>query len=383
MKLTVVSPTYNEADNIRLFIEMLESVLAHIDHEIIIVDDDSPDKTWAIAERMRSQHPTLRVLRRTKERGLSSAVIDGFLAAQGDMVACIDGDLQHDPTQLPQLLYALEAGADVAIGSRYVEGGDVGEWNRLRRCASWLATALAHLFLGVKITDPMSGFFMLRKEAFLEVVGDLNTRGFKILIEILAHMKPQVIRELPISFRPRAAGVSKLSSKVVYYYLHQLWRLSPLGKILPARFLKFGLVGASGVVINLLVMALIIRLLAWYNWRASFLASFFAMINNYILNNLWTFRDRARTGVDAFSGFFTFAMISLVALLITTCMYTVFTQSVKMFIVTTDPSFVLPLTGLLACQLAAVMCGMYFNYALNKVFTWKESGYRDEDDPEI
>jgi dolichol-phosphate mannosyltransferase len=383
MKLTVVSPTYNEADNIQPLIETLAGMLAHIDHEIIIVDDDSPDKTWAVAERMRAQYPTLKVLRRTKERGLSSAVIDGFLAAQGEIVACIDGDLQHDPAQLPQLLDALEAGADVAIGSRYMEGGEVGEWNRVRRWASWLATKLAHLFLGVKITDPMSGFFMLRKEAFLEVVGSLNTRGFKILLEILAHMKPQTIREIPIIFRPRAAGISKLSSKIVYYYLHQLWRLSPLGKILPARFLKFGLVGASGVVINLLAMALIIRLLAWHNWRASFIASFFAMINNYVLNNLWTFRDRARTGVDAFSGFFTFAMISLIGLLITTGMYTVFTQIVKKLTGTIDSNSVLPLGVLLACQLVAIMCGMYFNYKLNKVFTWKERGYRDEDDPEV
>jgi dolichol-phosphate mannosyltransferase len=196
-------------------------------------------------------------------------------------------------------------------------------------------------------------------------------------------MKPRTIWELPIIFRPRVAGVSKLSSKIVYYYLHQLWRLSPLGKILPARFLQFGLVGASGVVINLFAMTLIIRLLAWHNWRASFLASFFAMINNYVLNNLWTFRDRARTGVDAFSGFFTFAMISLVGLFITTCMYTAFTQIIKTFSEITDSNSVLPLGVLLSCQLAAIMCGMYFNYTLNKVFTWKEKGYSDEDDPEI
>lgn len=383
MKLTVVSPTYNEADNIRPLIETLASVLAHIDHEIVIVDDDSPDKTWAVAEKMCAQYPTLKVLRRTKERGLSSAVIDGFLAAQGEMVACIDGDLQHDPAQLLQLLYALEAGADVAIGSRYTKGGEVGGWNRWRQCASWLATKLAHLFLGIKITDPMSGFFMLRKEAFLEVVGSLNARGFKILLELLAQLQPRTIREIPIIFRPRVAGVSKLSSKIVYYYLHQLWRLSPLGRILPARFLKFGLVGASGVVINLLAMTLIIRFLAWYNWRASFLASFFAMINNYVLNNFWTFRDHTRTGVDAFSGFFTFAMTSLVGLLITTCIYTVLTQIIKTFTGATNSNFVLPLGVLLTCQLAAIMCGMYFNYTLNKVFTWKENEYKDEDDPEI
>ena len=273
MKLTIVCPTYNEAENIKPLIETITTALKYVDHEIILADDNSEDRTWEVGERLRADYPHLRVLRRRSNRGLTPAVIDGFLAARGEFVACLDADLQHDPAAMVDMMTALDNGCDIAIGSRYVSGGSVGNWKWSRRMMSWLATKLATVFVGAKMSDPMSGYFMLRKTDFLSVNEDLNARGFKILVELVAKLSPKVIKEVPITFRPRIAGKSKLSTKVAFQYLHQLWRLSWIGNVLPVRFLKFGLVGSSGVIINLLVMVGVMNLLNWRNWRASMAAT--------------------------------------------------------------------------------------------------------------
>jgi len=150
MKLTVISPTLNEAENVPRLVEQLEQALGDIDYEILIVDDDSPDQTWSIAQKISLTNPRVRVLRRTRNRGLGMAVIDGFSTAEGDALACIDADLQHDPSILPRMLKELLSGTDVVVGSRYIEGGSAGKWNRLRRLESWFATKTAQFLLGIK-----------------------------------------------------------------------------------------------------------------------------------------------------------------------------------------------------------------------------------------
>jgi len=226
MKLSVISPTYNEAENVRPFVEAVRQALQGRDYEIWIVDDDSPDCTWQLAEELRKEFPELRVLRRTRDRGLGRAVADGFIQASGEIVACIDADLQHDPSILPLMLRELEGGCDLAVASRYTAGGGVSNWNWPRRFASWVATKAAQICLGVKLSDPMSGYFMLQRKDFLAVKDQLNLQGFKILLEIAAKLKPRKIVETSYTFRPRTAGASKLSAKVALDYLHQLWRLS-------------------------------------------------------------------------------------------------------------------------------------------------------------
>jgi len=226
MKLSVITPTYNEADNVRQFVEAVRKALQGCDYEIWIVDDDSPDRTWQLAEELSKQIPNLHVLRRTRDRGLGRAVADGFIQASGEIVACIDADLQHDPSILPVMLRELEGGCDLAVASRYTHGGGVSNWNWPRRFASWVATKAAQICLGVKLSDPMSGYFMLPREDFLTVKDQLNLQGFKILLEIAAKLKPRKIVETVYTFRPRTAGKSKLSTKVVLDYLRQLWRLS-------------------------------------------------------------------------------------------------------------------------------------------------------------
>jgi len=225
MKLSIISPTYNEAGNVGRLIGELEKILHGLDYEVVISDDDSPDLTWARVEEIGLRNPRVRALRRTSNRGLGPSVVDGFSAATGEAVACIDADLQHDPSILPKMLKQLESGCDLVVATRYMPGGGTANWGRIRRFGSWACTKLAQVFLGVKLRDPMSGYFMMRRDDFLMIRDGLNVRGFKILLEIAAHMRPRHLGEVPYTFGPRAVGESKLSNKIVLAYLSQVWRL--------------------------------------------------------------------------------------------------------------------------------------------------------------
>jgi dolichol-phosphate mannosyltransferase len=245
MKLSVISPTFNEAANVGPLIEQVGKALVGTDFEILVVDDNSPDLTWSLAENLVLTNPRVRVIRRMQNPGLGPAVIDGFTAATGEVLACIDADLQHDPSILPKMMDELANGAEVVVGSRYVDGGGTGDWNLLRRFESWVATRIAQIFLGVKLRDPLSGYFLMRRDDFAAVRDRLNASGFKILLEILAKLRSQKVREVPYTFRARLAGESKLSSKVVLQYAKQVWRLSKLGRTCSGRFLSFALFGIS------------------------------------------------------------------------------------------------------------------------------------------
>jgi dolichol-phosphate mannosyltransferase len=193
--------------------------------EVWIVDDDSPDRTWEWASSYARSHPEVHVVRRTSERGLSAAVIEGFRHARGDLLAVMDADLSHDPALLPGLVDAVVAGADVAVGSRRVPGGGADSWPWHRRAASDLATALTRWWLGVRLHDPMSGYFVLRRTVFEEVRGRLQPRGYKILLEIVCRAGPRRVVELPYVFRDRQQGVSKVSVRVGWEFLTSLWQL--------------------------------------------------------------------------------------------------------------------------------------------------------------
>ena len=225
VKLSLISPTYNEAGNISRLVEEVGNCLTGVDYEIIICDDNSPDETWQVAEDLARTNPRLKVLRRKNDRGLTRSVIDGFRMASGDIVACIDADLQHDPVILPQMLAPIMEGADLVIGSRYVPGGSTGDWKLVRSLGSWGATKLAQWMLGVTIHDPLSGYFMLRRQDFLRISDRLHGSGFKILLEIVANCGSCRITEIPYTFRRRVAGDSKLTRRIVSAYLVQLGQL--------------------------------------------------------------------------------------------------------------------------------------------------------------
>jgi dolichol-phosphate mannosyltransferase len=225
MKLSIISPTLNEAQCVPLLVEELERALGNINYEILIVDDNSPDGTWSVAHDISLANPRVRCLRRMRNPGLGAAVIDGFSAAEGEVLACIDADLQHDPAILALMLEELQMGAEIVVGSRHADGGSTREWGSFRRAQSWIAKKSAQLLLGVRLKDPMSGYFLIGRKDFYGIRDRLNGEGFKILLEILSNLHSPKIKEVPYAFHPRTRGQSKLSGKVILQFLHQLWRL--------------------------------------------------------------------------------------------------------------------------------------------------------------
>jgi dolichol-phosphate mannosyltransferase len=372
MKLTVISPTLNEAENVPHLVEQLERALGDIDYEILIVDDDSPDQTWSIAQKISQTNPRVRVLRRTKNQGLGMAVIDGFSNAGGDVLACIDADLQHDPSILPRMLEELLNGTDVVVGSRYVEGGSAGKWDRLRRLESWIATRTAQFLLGIKLKDPMSGYFLVWRKDFSEVKDQLNGRGFKILLEILTRLRASNVKEIPYTFRPRTNGESKLTSRIVFLYAQQLWRLCSVSRHLPVRFLKFAVVGGTGVLANLAVMALLLTQTNLHGWRVSALASLVANFQNYILNNSWTYADRSHKGFRKLQGYLSYLLVSAAGLGVATGLYAGFVRSLAHTSLLQSGNGAQLIFTQLGCQFVALLAGIWTNFELNKVLPWPE-----------
>jgi dolichol-phosphate mannosyltransferase len=237
MKLSIISPTLNEAESVPLLVLELERALPNVNYEILIVDDNSPDGTWLVAHDISLTNQRVRCLRRMHNPGLGAAVIEGFSAAEGEVLACIDADLQHDPKILSMMLEELQQGAEIVVGSRHADGGSTREWGHFRRAQSWIANKSAQLLLGVNLKDPMSGYFLVWRKDFCEIRDRLNGEGFKILLEILSNLRNPKIKEVPYAFHPRTRGRSKLSGKIILQFLHQLWRLRSSSKRRSVKFI--------------------------------------------------------------------------------------------------------------------------------------------------
>ncbi|MEH2408819.1 glycosyltransferase [Nostoc sp.] len=305
--LSLVIPTYKERDNIQNVVSILSQLLDESipgDYELIVVDDDSPDRTWEIAQSLTPEYPQLRVMRRQEERGLSSAVIRGWQAARGSVLGVIDGDLQHPPEVLMQLLRSVEQGADLAVASRHVEGGGVSSWSVVRRFLSRGAQLLGLVILpGVlgRVSDPMSGYFMVRRSAIANAT--LNPVGYKILLEVIGRGKVDQVAEVGYVFCERKEGESKVTWKQYIDYIHHLVRLrlstGRVGRLsrkvnFPVgRFLRFGLVGFSGVFVDMTVLYLLSdpTTLAWPVTGSKIIAGEIAILNNFLWNDAWTFAD--------------------------------------------------------------------------------------------
>jgi dolichol-phosphate mannosyltransferase len=263
------------------------------DYELIVVDDDSPDRTWELASELTAKYPKLRVLRREGERGLSSAVIRGWQIARGEVLAVIDADLQHPPEVTVELWRAMEKGADLAVGSRHTEGGGVSDWSLLRRLLSRGAQLLGLILLpGVlgRVSDPMSGYFMVRRAAIAGVT--LQPLGYKILVEVIGRGRVRWIAETGYVFRERVEGQSKVTWRVYLDYLRHLVRLR-LSALTTSRFIRFAVVGASGVLVDMAALFLLSdpRALGFGLTRSKIVAAELAIINNFMWNDAWTFRD--------------------------------------------------------------------------------------------
>ena len=312
-ELCVVIPVINERDNIAPMVARLEAVLAGITWEVIFVDDDSTDGTRETIRAAAAADPRVRLLHRIDRRGLASAFIEGAQASMASHIAAIDGDLQHDETLLPRMLAELRAGtADIVVGSRHVEGGGMGDFATTRVGMSNFATALARPVLRVPVSDPMSGFFMLPRDVFDRAVRRLSAMGFKILVDIIASLPtPPRIKELPYEFRSRQHGESKLDAGVLRdYVLLIVDKL--IGHILPVRFVLFAGVGAVGIAAHLVVLRLCLTVLALDFATAQAMATAVAILGNFLLNNIFTFRDRRLKGARLAAGLATFAAVSAV-----------------------------------------------------------------------
>jgi dolichol-phosphate mannosyltransferase len=359
-ELAVIVPTFNERDNVGPLLERLDRTLAGIDWEAIFVDDDSTDGTADAVREIARANPRVRCIRRIGRRGLSTACIEGMLATQAEYIAVIDADLQHDETLLPRMLALLrEGGLDVVVGSRYMAGGDAGGLSSRRLFVSRTATRLSRLIVRAELSDPMSGFFMVTRGFLNETVHRLSGQGFKILIDLCASAsRPVRFRELPYSFRERHAGTSKLDTLVALEYL---WLIADklFGRWVPVRFVLFVLIGLSGVVVHLAVLAVCFQALGLSFLAAQAIATLIAMTSNFLLNNVLTYRDRQLRGAAQIAR-------GLVSFYIACSIGAVVNNLVADFL------FEVHVPYLLAGFLGAIL-GSVWNYGISATFTWKRN----------
>jgi dolichol-phosphate mannosyltransferase len=309
-ELTVIVPCFNERRNVAPLVARLAAVLAGIAWEAVFVDDDSPDGTAAEARQIARRDPRIRCIRRIGRRGLASAVIEGALSSSADLIAVIDGDLQHDETRLPDMLTRLRQGdCDLVVGSRHVEGGDAaGLSSAWRHLLSGLGIRLAGPMTRAPLTDPMSGFFMMSRPLFERLAPRLTGQGFKILLDIvLSSPVPLRIGEIPVRFHPRAAGESKLDVQVLVQFAALLLDKTLHG-VLPLRFISFALVGAFGVLVNLAFLEAG-RAFGLTFEQAQLLGTVVAMIANFQLNNAITYRDQRLRGASLWRGLIVFMVV--------------------------------------------------------------------------
>lgn len=356
--LSVIVPTFNERDNVPELIKRLDAALQGVPWEVIFVDDDSPDLTADAIRAAAQQDGRVRCLQRLGRRGLSSASIEGMLASSAPYLAVIDGDLQHDERLLPVMLETLRSdGLDIVVGSRYVAGGGAAGLDASRLRISRMATRLGRRFVPETLTDPMSGFFMLRREVLPEVARELSGVGFKILLDIFASSKrPLRFRELPYEFRPRHAGESKLDSQVAWEYAMLL--LDKLvGRYVPVRFIAFSIVGGFGMVLHLLILTVAYRVMGIDFVTGQIVATGIAMTFNYAVNNALTYRDRRLKGWHWLRGWASFVV---------SCSIGAFANvGIAAWLFSRQYEWVV-------AAIAGILVGAVWNYAVTFVYTWNK-----------
>src|SRR3984893_17276940 len=357
-QLSVVVPTFNERDNVTVLFRRLEAVLAGVAWEVIFVDDNSPDGTWDVVRGLARQDSRVRCVRRICRRALSGACIEGILASSAPCAAVMDADLQHDETQLPKMLALLQSGqAELVVGSRYVEGGSADSFDKQRAGASALATEVAKRVLGVRVADPMSGFFMIRRDRFEQLAPQLSTQGFKILLDIVATARGELrMVEVPYSFGSRLHGESKLDSLVALDFLGLV--LAKLtNDVVSLRFLLFALVGGTGLFVHLGTLYVALKLFELPFSQAQAAGAFVAMTSNFVLNNFLTYRDQRLKGFAILRGLLAFYLVCSVGLF----------ANVGVAFSVYDKEPIWWLAGA-----AGALMGVVWNYAMSGLFVWRK-----------
>lgn len=353
--VSIILPTYNEAENVRVLVDRLETKLIDIDYEIIIVDDDSHDLTWQVAAELAEHNWRVTSVRRIGERGLSSAVLSGLRLSRGQTLLVMDADLQHDENVIGQIIRPLlDNEADIVIGSREVEGGSYGSFSRWRRVVSWSGKQLAARLLGTQVTDPMSGFFALSRQQFEDTESSINPRGFKILLEFLARSDEPRVQEVGYEFRERVNGSTKMSRSVVGSYVLALLDLV-LGRVVSSTFTAYAIVGCIGALLRFSLLLLF----GASTVIASALAFEASVLSNYILNNRFTFATHSRSGIRLWTGLALFHIIAFHGLMVQVGIAE-----------TLNPDLELVDLPLLA-QLLGIGIATCGNFVANRTFTWR------------
>ena len=356
--VSVVVPTFNESQNLPRLVGLLDKTMGDIPWEVVFVDDNSPDGTWKVAKQLAQDDARVRCIRRVGRRGLAGACIEGALSSAAPYVAVMDADLQHDETILPAMVAKLQNDeADIVIGSRFVgDGSSEGGFSARRAFASRVATRLAAFIIGRQVSDPMSGFFALKREVFEAAAPSLVPSGFKILLDILASTRGQMrVAEVAYRFRSRQEGLSKFDTRAILDFLGLLLhRLT--GGTVSVRFLFFMIVGAIGLALHLIVLR--ICMLSGISFEAAqSVATVIAMTSNFLVNNLLTYSDMKLRGMAALGGLLKFYVVCGVGALANI--------GVASWLFVSNESW-------LIAGIAGVIVGATFNYTMSSIFVWRQ-----------
>jgi len=356
--LSVVVPTYRESANVPVLFERLKKVLDGLPWEMIVVDDDSPDGTYVVAFAIAAEDSRLRCLRRVNRSGLAGAVIEGWLASSADFVAVIDGDLQHDESILPFMYAALAAKqGDLIIGTRVPDEAIPAGLSPTRQKLSNLGAWFFERIAGISVRDPMSGFFMTRREIVARLAPQLSPDGFKILVDVILSSEGTLkIAESPYVFRQRLAGESKLSPLVGLDFLGLVAHHAS-GGVLPTRFVLFAMIGGVGLVVHLIVLSAIIAVMGDRGFDlGQLVATVAAMASNFALNNEITYRSMRYRGLSIVRGFVIFAALCSVGAIANINIASWLFQSRQVW---------------WAAGLAGALVGVVWNYAASNTFVWR------------
>ncbi len=358
LTLSIIVPTFREAANVPVLFERLKAKLQGLPWEMIVVDDNSPDDTYNVAFALAAHDKRMRCLRRVNRNGLSGAVIEGILSSSADLVCVIDGDLQHDESVIPAMYASLsQAQGNIAIGTRIGDEATPAGLSPLRQKLSDAGAWFFRRIAGVAVKDPMSGFFMLKREIAARLAPKLSPDGFKILVDIiLSEGRGLKIVETPYVFRQRQAGESKLSVLVGFDFLGLVAHHAS-GGILPIRFVLFALIGGFGIVIHLAVLKFLLNA----GGPASFpidqlVATLTAMASNFILNNEITYRNIRYRGFAKFAGLALFSLLCGVGVIANLDLSSWLYRNEGVWWV---------------AGIAGAMVGVVWNYAVSSSFVWR------------
>lgn len=356
IELSIIIPTFNEIGNVEELVSRVRKTLVGVSWEMIFVDDDSPDKTADRARQVARGDRRVRCIQRLGRRGLSSACVEGMLASPAPYLAVMDADLQHDETILPRMLELLKSDqAELVVGSRYVGGGGIGDWNAMRASMSRFATRLSRLVFKQDVSDPMSGFFMLKREVLDNSVRSLSSLGFKILLDMIASSSGKLrIAEVPYTFRNRFAGESKLDNAVLWEF-GMLLADKLVGKYVPVRFLSFAAVGGAGVGVHVAILSLLLNAVGLPFTTSQASATIGAMVFNFWVNNFLTYRDRQLKGWRWLKGLVSFMLACSVGALANVGIASYLFENK---------------TQWLLAALSGVLVGAVWNYAITQIYTW-------------